>query len=321
MARKEKIRSIAIMGASGYVATHLIQKLITKEDVKLYLVTNRPENLPKNIENSTNISIIEGNLGQKKVQDIIVKKKVGLVVNLYAQTDVYFAEDNILEDYEINVASVVRFFSFLVDKSHSCRFIQFGTVTQCGLTPLEAIDEEFDDKPITTFDFHKLVAENYVKKIDGFKGFETLCFRLPNVYGGLSRQFSGNRGILNRVIQAAKENQEVTVYGDGEYLRNYIHVYDVAECILKFLHLNNFPNGEVIFLANDKSHTLLEVWSLIAQITSKKYRLDVSLTTKEWPQNAHLIEKRNFVTYNRKLKKYIGNIDFLDISEGLEEMI
>ena len=76
MARKEKIRSIAIMGASGYVATHLIQKLITKEDVKLYLVTNRPENLPKNIENSTNISIIEGNLGQKKVQDIIVKKKV-----------------------------------------------------------------------------------------------------------------------------------------------------------------------------------------------------------------------------------------------------
>ena len=166
MARKEKIRSIAIMGASGYVATHLIQKLVTKEDVKLYLVTNRPENLPKNIENSTNISIIEGNLGQKKVQDLIVKKKVDLVVNLYAQTDVYFAEDNILEDYEINVASVVRFFSFLVDKSHSCRFIQFGTVTQCGLTPLEAIDEEFDDKPITTFDFHKLVAENYVKKID-----------------------------------------------------------------------------------------------------------------------------------------------------------
>jgi len=53
MARKEKIRSIAIICASGYIATHRIQKLVTKEDVKLYLVTNRPANLPRNIDSST----------------------------------------------------------------------------------------------------------------------------------------------------------------------------------------------------------------------------------------------------------------------------
>ena len=287
----------------------------------LLLITNRPENISEKVKTQYGIEVIKGDLCDQFVQSQIITKKINLVINLYGQTDIYFAQKFMQRDFEMNVSKIVKFFSFLVEKKFAVRFIQVGTVTQAGLTPLELVDEKFPDNPITNFDLHKLLAETYVRNMNGKFGFETLCVRLPNVFGGAARQFSGNRGVIHRVIAAAKKEGEIFVFGSGQYLRSYIDVSDVTGCIERLVGLENFPGGEMIIISNGKSITLLDVWKKIARIVSQQSGNEVTVTHRKWPKDTNPIEKRNFSPKNAKLMNIIGSYKFRNVDDTLKSTV
>jgi UDP-glucose 4-epimerase len=314
-----KNNKIAIFGASGYIASYLIECL--SNNSPLLLITNRPENIPEEVKGRCGIEVIKGDLGDEVVQSRIVTEKIKLIINLYGQTDIYFAQKFIEFDFEMNVSKIIKFFSYLVKRKFSVRFVQVGTVTQAGLTPFELVDEEFPDKPITNFDLHKLIAETYVQNMNGKFGFETLCVRLPNVFGGAARQFSGNRGVINRVILAAKKEGEIFIFGSGQYVRSYIDVIDVTGCIERLISLKNFPGGEMVIISNGKSFPLIDVWNKIAKIVSEEFMIDVVVTQCKWPEGTSPIEKRNFFPKNTKLMDLIGNYKFQSLDETLKSTI
>ena len=53
------------------------------------------------------------NINESIVHHEIVKNKIDLMINFYAQTDLYFAEKNILADFQVNILPIVNLFSFL----------------------------------------------------------------------------------------------------------------------------------------------------------------------------------------------------------------
>jgi len=317
---KKNYSNIAITGSSGFVGSHLINKLINYNN-KLFLITNRPHLIDHNIFQMKNVKILKGNLGQKFIQNEIISNKVQLIINLYAQTDLYFAEQNIIRDYNINVLPLVKFFSYITKKKYNCTFIQIGTVTQAGLTPKTPVDENFIDNPITVFDYHKLCAENHVKFYNKYSFINSYCFRLSNVYGSSSHLFSATRGVINKVIETALKNQSIAVYGDGNYLRDYIHIDDVINIIIKSFKSNESFFGKHILLCYGKSYTLHEVWLLIAKLIKQLYSIDVEVNNKEWPSNYLDIEKRDFVANNSLLVKGLGLKPKISLSDGLLDNI
>ena len=88
------------------------------------------------------------------------------------------------------------------------------------------------DQPVTIYDEHKLMAEHDLKAAaaDG-----TVCgatLRLANVYGPGGHGRTNDRDILNRMIAAAVRGEPLTVYGAGEYVRDYVFVDDVVDAFL-----------------------------------------------------------------------------------------
>jgi len=94
-------------------------------------------------------------------------------------------------------------------------------------------------KPITPYGKYKLETENIIKLSD--KRFK--IYRLANVYGG-------------KKSTSIIEKKNIKIYGDGEQLRDYIHVDDVVNILTKDvfdlgtgipISLNDlFPNAEHI---------------------------------------------------------------------------
>jgi len=76
------------------------------------------------------------------------------------------------------------------------------------------------------YGFSKLVSGEYLKK---FHKDYVIC-TFPNVYGG-------GKG----VVDLFKGKDEVTIYGDGEAVRDFVHVDDIIEGLLK---ARNWPKGE-----------------------------------------------------------------------------
>jgi UDP-glucose 4-epimerase len=68
------------------------------------------------------------------------------------------------------------------------------------------------------YGFSKWVSAEYIKR---FHRNYVIC-TLPNVYGG-----------SKSVVDIFKSKDEVTIYGDGEQVRDFVHVSDVADALLK----------------------------------------------------------------------------------------
>jgi len=76
------------------------------------------------------------------------------------------------------------------------------------------------------------IISEYCKK----NNINFTCFRVFNLFGGKDR-FS----IVSHLRKAIREHTEFTLNNEGESQRDFIHVSDVAEIILKTLSLGEFP--------------------------------------------------------------------------------
>ena len=79
--------------------------------------------------------------------------------------------------------------------------------------------------------------------------------------------------------------------------------------------------GKHIFLCNGKSHTIKEVWTLIAELIEDMYSIKVVVENKNWPEKTLDIEKRNFVADNFLLVDKLGIQPKINIKDGLIENI
>ena len=79
----------------------------------------------------------------------------------------------------------------------------------------------------------KLQGEEWMKMYSELYGIKTLSMRFFNIYGPFN-----NKGIIYHFIKAAKEKESLIVYGDGNQIRDYVHVNDVTDFISSILNDN-----------------------------------------------------------------------------------
>ncbi len=79
--------------------------------------------------------------------------------------------------------------------------------------------------------------------------------RISNVYGPGQRTGRG-QGVIGEWIWAIKNDQPITIYGDGLATRDYIYIDDVVRAIDNIIKR---PIGGIYNLGFGKSHTLIEI--------------------------------------------------------------
>lgn len=95
-----------------------------------------------------------------------------------------------------------------------------------GETP-RCATEETPLRPISPYGREKMHAEELVRA----SGIPYAILRPANVYGPRQRgDLEG--GVVAAFLQRYRERRELVVYGDGSAERDYVHVTDVADCVL-----------------------------------------------------------------------------------------
>jgi UDP-glucose 4-epimerase len=62
-------------------------------------------------------------------------------------------------------------------------------------------------------------------------GADIKILRLTNVYGGMN--FLKNKSVIANFINAKRKNEDLVINGNGEQIRDFIHVSDVCDAIYK----------------------------------------------------------------------------------------
>lgn len=94
---------------------------------------------------------------------------------------------------------------------------------------------------MSPYGFSKWASGEYLKR---FHKDYVIC-TFPNIYGRNNKS----------VVDIFKSSHDVTVYGDGLQTRDYVHVDDIVEALIKAEH---WPKGEYE-LGSEKATTVLEL--------------------------------------------------------------
>lgn len=310
-------KKILITGASGYLASNLLDKL---KNVDCDIVRVSRKSVLQNFQNKARLEDIRGD-----VSDICLWERVmvnvDIIYHFAAQTSVYVAEQDPESDWKTNVLPMIHLLETCRKKAIRPIIIFSGTVTEVGIPTSLPVNEEPKDLPVTIYDLHKLWAEQYLAHYVNEGLVRGTTLRLSNVYGPGPKSSSNDRGFINLMMIKAIAGETLTIYGEGKYLRDYVFVEDVVDAFLRVPNRIEQVNGRYFVIGSGQGYTVAEAVNMVAQQVAERTSGMVEVKHISPPFQQSPIETRNFVADTTNFREATGWRGCRFLEEGISRTL
>ena len=306
-------KNIIITGGFGYIGSALVDYL-QHYKCNIVCVSRRNMSEKQSVRNWTLDLTKESSW--KKIVDY-----ADIIFHLAGNTSISVAEQDPKLNLIDSLTPIINLVHAAKDSKKTPRVVFASTVTLYGLTEILPVSEEAKPSPITTYDLHKLFIEQHLEMSTKNKIISATSLRLSNVYGpSLGRSSANDRGILNKVTELAINGKDITIYGEGNYIRDYIYIDDVVSA---FIHtaIADHAVGKGLNVTSGVGHTIKGAFSLVSDYSAKLTGKKVKINHIEWPKGISMIERRNFIGNASELKratKWQPNVSF---EEGVDIIV
>lgn len=317
--RYYKEKTILITGAAGFIGSSLA-RVLSQIDCTLICCSRDIEKLEIIPPVKAHVVNREIDIRTPSIWEEILEG-VDVVFHFAAQTSSKFANDNPCMDMDINLVSIARFIETCQKKAIWPDIIFPGTVTEAGLTKTYPLDEMIQDVPITVYDINKLAAERYVCYYGTQLGGRGVTLRLANVYGPGPKSGRPDRGILNMMVMRALAGEPLTLYGEGNFVRDYIFIDDVVTAFLMAGAALHVTNGRYYVLGSGVGHTIKEMAEIVKTMVAKITGKNVDIQNIPPPPGLSQIEFRHFVANTARFRQDTGWKPRVTLEEGIKNTI
>ncbi len=191
---------------------------------------------------------------------------VDVVVNMAAESHV---DRSILDPTAFPLTDVVGT-AVLLDRSQRAgvaRFVQVSTDEVYGSIPVGAFRETDPLAPSSPYSASKAGGDLQALAWHRTYGMDVVVTRGSNTYG--PRQYPEK--LIPLFVTNALDGESLPVYGDGQQVRDWIHVDD--HCSGIFAALEHGTAGEVYNVGGGNERTNLEITERILELTGRDARL------------------------------------------------
>jgi UDP-glucose 4-epimerase len=125
--------------------------------------------------------------------------------------------------------------------------------------------EDAVTRPLSAYGADKLGCELHARIAASIHGVPTVGLRFFNVYGPRQDPNSPYSGVISVFCERIMSGSPLTVYGDGDQVRDFIHVSDVVRLTIKAM-TTPMTGGEVFNVCTGKGTTVRELADIIAEL-------------------------------------------------------
>jgi len=309
---------LLVTGGCGFIGSHFVRLVLLERPryrvVNLDLLTyaGNLENLAtekRTCEDSA-YRFVRGDVSDATVVTrLLEEENVDAIVNVAAETHV----DRSLLDSAPFLRTNVEGTRVLLEAASSRRierFLQVSTDEVYGsLGPLEPpFTEENPLKSNSPYAASKAAADLLVRAYYHSYGVQGLVTRCSNNYG--SYQFPEK--FLPLIITNALDDRPLPLYGDGQQIRDWIHVEDHARALLNVLEEGRA--GEIYNISANQEKTNLEMAKWVLRLLEKPQNLICHV--KDRPGH-----DRRYALNASKLRDELGWRPMIDLESGLRAAI
>jgi UDP-glucose 4-epimerase len=283
---------VFITGGAGFIGSHLTDALIARGDEVTIL-----DNLTTG--SATNIAHLEGKieLVQGDIRDGALIEKLmapaDLVLHMAAALGVNTILEKTIESVSVNFtgSEVVLNAATKLKK----RLIIASTSEIYGKNPQQPLNEESDrvvgapQKIRWTYSDAKALEEAIAHSLHTTEGLKVTTVRLFNTVG--PRQTGRYGMVLPRFVQAALNNEPITIYGDGSQSRVFCHVQDAVKAIL-ILAATDSTIGDVFNVGGIGETTMKELAEKIIARTNSTSTITYTPYIDAYPAGFEDMQRR-----------------------------
>ena len=298
-----------VTGASGKIGKNLIAHLLIQKWTVIAISSQ-----PTKIKNE-NLTWIQ--TSWEKLHEIVLPK-IDVVYHLAGQNNAYIARNNVSEDIQSNLILTVNLLEALKKNSIKPLFITLGSATEYGSQNKEELTETSNADPETFYEVAKISTRNYIEQYER-EGIirKSVSLRITNIYG-MSKSIGDNdRGFIDDAIYRSLHNLDITCFGAGDYLRDYLHISDLVQALATTYLRESSLKSNTYNLSFGKSYTVIEVLEKIQNLAQNRLSSTSKIIKINFPSNKYAIEKRNAKVNSNKFREESNWEPLLDIENGL----
>ncbi|MBT3404883.1 NAD-dependent epimerase/dehydratase family protein [archaeon] len=311
-------KEVLITGGLGFIGSNLAKKCV-KLGAKVTIFSLPGSSTDKIKDILEKVEIIYGEITEEEKINELVKGK-DYLFHFAWQTDLKASMENPKKDLRADCEGIINILEACKKYNEKIKIIFASTVTIFGDVQKIPVNENFQNQPSSVYDLHKFFAENYLKMYYENYGINFSCLRLSNVFGIGQSIENHRRGVLNFMIGRALRGEDLTIYGEGDFIRDYCYIENYIEAFILAVQSEK-TNGKVYVIGSGEGRTFNEVCDKIKEVVEKYLEKKVKITHIPFPEEEHKINKRNFISDFSKFKKDTGWTPQINFEEGLKKTI
>jgi len=304
-----EISTFTVIGASGYIGSKLVNKL-TDSGCNVIRSSRRDT-----ITNGDS-EFVMAELDSLDFWLNIVEKS-DVIIHLAGNTSINVANDNPALDLNSSVVPICRLIEACKILRKRPRVVFASTVTAYGFTDNLPVSEATTENPESFYDLHKFFVERQLVLATKLNICDGVSLRLSNVYGPSSANSSANdRGILNKIIGLALAGDIVSLYGGGNYLRDYIYIDDVVHAFI-LASISSKSAGEVFNVGSGVGTSVRDAFNAVTEEVYRQTNKIIEMKDVPWPENSPKIDMRNFTASIEKARTCLGWSPKVSLQTGI----
>jgi nucleoside-diphosphate-sugar epimerase len=299
-----------VTGASGFIGTRLVARL-RAEGCRLRLVSRRPV--------AGDPSWVSCDLRERDCWPALLDG-VTLVFHLAGQTSVRTAELDPVADARINTDAMLGLLAAAQHLGTRPTVVFASTETIAGVHR-DRLDDDVPDAPVTRYDAHKLAAERALREAVSAGIVRGGSLRLTTVYGPGPRPQASERGIVDLMLARALAGQALTVYGDGQQLRDLLYIDDAVAALLAAAAVPDQLDGDHFVVGSGAGLTIVELFERIAKLVERELEIRAPVIHVQPPEPRSIIDERSVIADPSRFCARTGWTPTIDFDEGLRRTL
>ena len=228
-----------VTGGAGFIGTNLIKRLL-KDGHKVISIDNYSTGFKENELKGCQYFDLDIT---RRINYSSFMDKVDVIFHLAALPRIKPSFVNPTEVIDVNVNGTVNILEYA--RLNQIPVIYAGSSSFHG---------GVYKNPYT---FSKWQGEEICKLYERIYGLSVTICRFYNVYGDYMPMSGGYRTVLPIFLEQHKKGEPLTITGDGEQRRDFTHVDDIIDAMMRVVHLNKW--GSTYELGRGQNHSINEV--------------------------------------------------------------
>jgi len=304
---------VAVTGGAGYIGSTLVVKLLERGDAVVSIDDQSigDYSFLKQHELGKKTDCVVGDI---RDLELLVEKWEGCdaVAHLAALPGLVRCNEHPEEAVSVNVYGTYRVME-------AARRLDVGRVVFCSSAstygvPVEMpVTEDHLQRPLNLYGVTKVAGEQIVNMYWDNYGIETVNLRFGNIYGvGVFTRWGT---VIPKFVNQGMSGESLTVYGDGEYSRDFVHVQDISEAMM--LSLTKEGIGGETFNVGGETLTINRIADIVKEeIASETGGIAEAVNTA--PRHG---ETKKFSYDLTKIRDVLGFQNRWTVREGVRQLI